>query len=65
MVVAPAVGDLGEVTYDVIGLGDDSIGGWRLHVFGTPSASGEGFLLKTLEATTLCTRGVTTDGLCI
>ncbi len=65
MVVAPAVGDLGEVTYDVIGLGDDSIGGWRLHVFGTPSASGEGFLLKTFEATTLCTRGVTTDGLCI
>lgn len=64
MSVAPAVGDLGEVTFDVIGAGDDSVSGSRLHVFGTPSASGEGFILKSVEVTVLCGRGVT-DGVCI
>ncbi len=65
MTVAPTVGDLGEVTYDVIGLGDDAVGGMRLHVFGQPSEGGEGFTLKSVESTTLCGRGVTEDGLCI
>ena len=60
---APTVGDVGEVTYDVIGLGDDALFGLRLHVFGTPDESGEGFTLKTVEQTTLCGRGVI-DGLC-
>lgn len=66
MSVAPTVGDLGEVTYDVIGLGDDSLEGVRLHVFGTPSESLEGFVLKTVESTDLCSafRGLTSDGLC-
>jgi len=32
--VEPTIGDLGEVTYDVAGLGDDSVGGYRLHIFG-------------------------------
>lgn len=57
--VAPTVGDLGEITYDVIGLGDDAVAGYRLHVFGTPSESGEGFVLKTIERTTFCSRGST------
>lgn len=60
---APAsTGDLGEVTYDVIGLGDDSVGGFRLHVFGSPD--GSGFTLKSVERTVMCLRGVT-DGLCV
>ena len=63
LVVAPSVGDLGEVTYDVVGLGDDSVRGVRLHVFGTPSD--EGFGLKSVEVTTLCGRAVTDDGLCV
>ncbi len=63
--VAPTVGDLGEVTYDVVGLGDDSVMGIRLHVFGTPSESGEGFVLKTVEQTLLCARGVTDGGICV
>lgn len=63
MVVAPTVGDLGEVTYDVVGLGDDSVRGVRLHIFGTPGD--EGFGLKSVEVTTLCGRGVTEDGLCV
>lgn len=64
MSVSPTVGDLGEVTYDVVGLGDDSIAGYRLHVFGRPAESQEGFELETVEATALCLRGVSSDGLC-
>jgi hypothetical protein len=65
VVVPETVGDLGEVTYDVIGLGDDSVLGFRLHVFGTPTDSG--FSLKTVESTVLCqpNRGVDDDGLCV
>lgn len=63
MSVAPTVGDLGEVTYDVLGFADDSVRGSRLHVFATPSENGEGFVLKSVEATTFCARGVS-EGLC-
>ncbi|MHB8869731.1 MAG: SH3 domain-containing protein [Thermoleophilia bacterium] len=63
--VTPHVGDLGEITYDVIGVGDDAIRGYRLHVFGTPTASGEGFSLKSVESTLLAGRGVTADGLAL
>lgn len=62
--VAPTVGDFGEVTYDVIGLGDDSLGGYRLHTFGQPTNSGGGFSLMAVEATAMCQRGVSGD-LCI
>lgn len=62
MVVAPTVGDLGEVTYDVIGIGDDAVRGYRVHVFGQPAD--ETFEIRNVEVTTLCGRGVTTDGLC-
>ena len=65
MSVAPTVGDLGEVTYDVVGLGDDALGGVRLHVFGDPAEGGEGFVLSNVERTFICTRGVTDDGLCV
>jgi hypothetical protein len=62
MVVAPSVGDLGEVTYDVVGYPDDAVYGQRLHVFGE-SGEGGGFGLKTVESTVLCRRGVS-DGRC-
>ena len=65
MVIPPTVGDLGEVTFDVIGLLDDAQLGWRLHIFGQPTEGGEGFSLKSVEGTALCGRGVTDDGLCI
>ncbi len=57
MSVAPTVGDLGEVTYDVVGVGDDALAGFRLQVFGAPD--GDGFDLKSVEATVLCARGLT------
>ena len=63
MSVAPSVGDLGEVTFDVVGFADDSVYGSRLHVFGSPSEGGDGFDLKSVEATVMCARGVS-DGLC-
>lgn len=64
-VTAPSVGDLGEITYDVIGLGDDAQVGWRIHVFGAEDDGGESFGLKSAEVTALCGRGVTDDGLCV
>lgn len=63
LVVAPFVGDLGEVTYDVIGLGDDALRGLRVHVFGQPID--EAFTLKSVEVTALCGRGVDPSGACV
>ena len=65
MSVAPTPGDLGEVTFDVIGIADDSIRGYRLHVFGQPETAGKGFVLKSVEQTTFCSRGGGGNGLCI
>lgn len=67
-VVGPTVGDLGEVTYDVVGLGEDAAVGVRAHVFGQPGEGGEGFTLKSVEATDMCSpvRGaLTIDELCV
>lgn len=63
VVDGPATGDLGEITVDVLGFGDDSVGGERLTVFAEP-ADGN-FTVRTVEVMTLCSRGVTDDGLCI
>lgn len=60
--VAATVGDLGEITLDVVGLEDDALRGLRLHVFATPT-DGE-FTLKSVEQTLLCGRGLA-DGLCV
>lgn len=64
---------LGEVTVDVLNLGDDSLRGYRLHIFATPAAEDwmsedpGPFTLRTVERSILCHshRGVTPDGLCI
>ncbi|HET9772751.1 MAG TPA: hypothetical protein VFS16_17785 [Acidimicrobiia bacterium] len=61
----PTVGDLGEVTVDVIGMGDDSVGGERLKVFAEPGPKGESFTVRTVEATTFCSRGVADDRRCV
>ncbi|MBT8202497.1 MAG: SH3 domain-containing protein [Acidimicrobiia bacterium] len=61
----PSVGDLGEVIYDVVGFPDDALRGLRLHVFGQPSEDGSVFSLMSVEAVSLCGRGVTDDGLCV
>ncbi len=63
---APSVGgDVSDVMFDITGFSDDSIAAVRIHVFATPHDSGDGFVLKAVEATTFCQRGVDTFGLCI
>lgn len=62
--IAATTGDMGEVTYDVVGLADDAIYGERLHVFGRPLDRGPGFSLASVERTFLCSRGRTAEGLC-
>lgn len=62
MVTPETIGDVAEVTYDVIGLGDDSVRGLRVHLFAEPFDGG--FILRTVEVTNICDRGVTADGLC-
>ena len=57
-----ATGDLAEITYDVIGLGDDAVRGFRLHIF--TEETDDGFSLRSVEVTTICTRGVAEDRLC-
>ena len=62
----------GEVTVDVLNIGDDSLLGFRLLVFATPEAEDwmsedpGPFTLRTVKRTILCHshRGVTADGLC-
>lgn len=63
MSVAPSLGDLGEVTFDVVGLGDDSVWAERLHVFAQRLPGGK-FSLGSVEATSFCARGAPTGDLC-
>ncbi len=63
VVAAATVGDLGEITIDIVGSADDSVEGHRLHVFGQP-ADGGGFSLMAVESTILCLRGVS-EGICV
>ena len=64
-------GDLGQVTIDIVGIGDDSVRGYRLVVFAhpaenwTPDNPGP-FTLKSVERTVLCHshRGASADGVC-
>lgn len=63
VVDGPRVGDLAEVTVDVLGLADDAVLGSRLHVFAQPD--GAGFTVRTVERTVLCARGVDDEGLCV
>ena len=63
---------LGQMTVDVVGVGDDSILGYRLVVFFVPAAEDwtqddpGPFTLKSVERTVLCHshRGVSEEGLC-
>ena len=63
---APVIGDLGEITVDVLGLPDDAVRGFRLHIFAHQDSDSDPFTLRTVERTTICDsrRGVSEDGLC-
>lgn len=64
VVAEPTYGDLGEITVDIVGVGDDSVAGMRLHVFGQSEDGGATWGLKSVEGTTFCQRGVS-GGLCV
>lgn len=64
VVDGPKVGDLAEITMDVIGLGDDAVGGERLVIFAQVEDGGRRFRVRSVELTTLCSRAVAEDGLC-
>ncbi len=53
------VGAVGEMTIDVLGLGDDSVAGYRLAV--TATSDDGTWILERVEATVLCTWGATGD----
>ena len=64
-------GDLGQVTIDIVGIGDDSVRGFRLVIFAHPAENWTEddpgpFTLKSVERTVLCHshRGVSEEGLC-
>lgn len=63
VVDGPRRGDLTEMVVDVVGIGDDSATGWRWRLFA--EVDGDGFRLRTVEETTLCSRDVTDEGLCL
>ena len=65
MSAAPTTGDVHEVTYDVVDLGDDALFGVRVHVFYVPTEDGESFVLKSVERTLLCGRGLSAGGICV
>jgi hypothetical protein len=58
----PNLAEMSEIIIDVIGLGDDSVGGYRVHVFS--DADHEGYGVHSVEATPLCISGVS-DGVCL
>jgi hypothetical protein len=63
VVAGPTSGDLEEITVDVLGLEDDSVAGYRLRVFATEDSGI--YTVRTVEATSLCSRAVDPDGLCV
>jgi len=52
-----------EVVYDVIGLEDDSVAGYRIRVVASEQAGR--FAPELVERTPLCSRGISEDGLCV
>lgn len=64
--VAPVVGDVGEITMDVVGLPDDAVRGFRLHIVADVGAESESFSLRSVGSTVMCHshRGVNAEGRC-
>jgi len=54
-----------SITYDVVGLSDDSIKGYRLVIFATQNTANSPFVLHSVERTYLCWRGIDPTGLCV
>lgn len=55
-------GGITTVIIDVLGLEDDSVGGYRVEV--SMSANADGYRVRSVKTTTLCNRAVS-DGVCV
>ncbi|MGF1598372.1 MAG: hypothetical protein ACFCVK_15810 [Acidimicrobiales bacterium] len=65
LVDGPTSGDLNEIVYDILGFGDDSVRGERLHLFVTPPEVDDGpTTLESVELTPICARGDGKTELC-
>lgn len=66
IVDGPRAGDPAEVVVDVVGVGvgDDSIGGFRMRIFAAPTGDAN-YTVGRVEQIVLCRRGVTNDGFCV
>ena len=56
-------GTSGDITVDLIGLGDDALLGYRLTISATEDPSGESFTMDSVERTLICLRGLV-DQIC-
>jgi uncharacterized protein YraI len=54
-----------SITYDVVGLSDDAIRGYRLVVHATQAVDNGPYNLHSVERTSICWRAVDADGLCV
>ncbi|MCL1599630.1 MAG: SH3 domain-containing protein [Actinomycetia bacterium] len=54
-----------SITYDVIGLADDAVKGYRLVIHATQALDDGPYTLHSVERTSVCWRGVDADGLCV
>jgi hypothetical protein len=54
-----------SITYDVIGLADDAIKGYRLVIYATQAVDGGPYTLHSVERVFICWRGVDADDLCV
>ena len=55
---------MSSITYDVIGLADDAVKGYRLVIHATQTVDDGPYTLRSVERTSICWRGVDADGLC-
>jgi len=54
-----------SITYDVVGLADDAVKGYRLVIHATRDAVDQPFVLHSVERTHICWRGVDGTGFCV
>ncbi len=62
---APTLDGPSVITADVIGGADDSVIGYRIRTFATPSSGDGPPEIDRVERTMICWRGMTADGICL
>ncbi len=60
-----SVEDIHSVTYDIIGLDDDAVKGYRLVVHATRASAEGPFVMHSVERTHMCWRGIDANDSCV